>query len=115
MAKGIHIISAWAGFHHEKLNGKGYPFHLSGSDLSLGSRIMAVADIFSAITEERPYRKPMSREQAMRVMWENVERGEISGEIVKLLDENFDTVNEARMIRSREAGARYFATHKERK
>ncbi len=112
---GFEEISAWAGFHHEKLNGKGYPFHLSGSDLSLGSRIMAVADIFSAITEERPYRKPMSREQAMRVMWENVERGEISGEIVKLLDENFDTVNEARMIRSREAGARYFATHKERK
>ena len=112
---GFEEISAWAGFHHEKLNGKGYPFHLSGSDLSLGSRIMAVADIFSAITEERSYRKPMSREQAMRVMWENVERGEISGEIVKLLDENFDTVNEARMIRSREAGARYFATHKERK
>lgn len=112
---GFEEISAWAGFHHEKLNGKGYPYHLSGSDLSLGSRIMAVADIFSAITEERPYRKPMSREQAMRVMWENVERGEISGEIVKLLDENFDTVNEARMIRSREAGARYFATHKERK
>lgn len=110
--EGFDEISEWAGFHHEKLNGRGYPYHLSGSDLSLGSRIMAVADIFSAITEERPYRKPMSREQAMKVMRENVERGEISGEIVKLLDENYDTVNEARMKRSQEAGARYFATHK---
>ena len=110
--EGFEEIADWAGYHHEKLNGRGYPFNLSESNLSLGSRIMAVADIFSAITEERPYRKPMSREQAMKVMWENVERGEISGEIVKLLDENYDTVNEARMKRSQEAGARYFATHK---
>ena len=48
----------------------------------------------------------------MRVMWENVERGEICREIVKLLDENYDTVNEVRMKRSQEAGARYFATHR---
>ena len=98
--EGFEEIADWAGFHHEKLNGRGYPFHLDGGFLSLGSRIMTVADIFSAITEERPYRKPMSREQAMRVMWENVERGEICREIVKLLDENYDTVNEVRMKRS---------------
>lgn len=110
--EGFEEIADWAGFHHEKLNGRGYPFHLDGGFLSLGSRIMTVADIFSAITEERPYRKPMSREQAMRVMWENVERGEICREIVKLLDENYDTVNEVRMKRSQEAGARYFATHR---
>ena len=110
--EGFEEIADWAGFHHEKLNGRGYPFHLDGGFLSLGSRSMTVADIFSAITEERPYRKPMSREQAMRVMWENVERGEICREIVKLLDENYDTVNEVRMKRSQEAGARYFATHR---
>ncbi len=73
---------------------------------------MSVADIFSAITEERPYRKPMSREQAMRIMWENVERGDICGEIVQLLEDNYDAVNEARMKKSREAGERYFATHR---
>lgn len=110
--EGFTEIADWAGFHHEKLNGKGYPFHFDGGSLSLGSRIMAVADIFSAITEERPYRKPMSREQAMKVMWENAERGEICREIVKLLDENYDTVNDARMKKSQEAGARYFATNK---
>lgn len=110
--EGFEEIADWAGFHHEKLNGRGYPFHLDGSFLSLGSRIMTVADIFSAITEERPYRKPMSREQAMRIMWENVERGDICGEIVELLDENYDAVNEARRKRSEEAGARYFAAHR---
>ena len=54
----------------------------------------------------------MSREQAMKIMWENVERGEISRAIVQLLEDNYDAVNEARMKRSQEAGARYFATHK---
>ena len=110
--EGFTEISEWAGFHHEKLNGRGYPFHIGREQLSLGSQIMTVADIFSAITEERPYRKPMSREQAMKVMWENVERGEISREIVQLLEDNYEAVNEARMKRSQEAGARYFATHK---
>ena len=109
--EGFDEIADWAGFHHEKLNGRGYPFHFDSGFLSLGSRIMTVADIFSAITEERPYRKPMNRDQAMKIMWENVERGEICGEIVKLLDENYDTVNEVRMKRSQEVGARYFATH----
>ncbi len=110
--EGFDEIADWAGFHHEKLNGRGYPFHFDGGFLSLGSRIMSVADIFSAITEERPYRKPMSREQAMTVLWENVDRGDICGEIVQLLEDNYDAVNEARMKKSQEAGERYFATHR---
>ena len=109
--EGFEEISEWAGFHHEKLNGRGYPFHLNGDLLSLGSRIMSVADIFSAITEERPYRKGMEKERALNVMWENVERGDICGEIVRLLEDNYDTVNDARMKKSLEAGERYFATH----
>jgi len=109
--EGFEEIADWAGFHHEKLNGKGYPFHFDSDFLSLGSRIMTVADIFSAITEERPYRKPMDREQAMKVMWENVERGEICRDIVQLLEDNYDAVNDARKKKSQEAGARYFATH----
>lgn len=109
--EGFDEIADWAGFHHEKLNGRGYPFHIDDSYLRLGSRIMSVADIFSAITEERPYRKPMTREQAMRVMWENVERGDICGKIVKLLEDNYNAVNGARTKKSQEAGERYFATH----
>ena len=52
--EGFEKIANWAAFHHEKLNGKGYPFHLDASSLDTGARIMAVADIFSAITEVRP-------------------------------------------------------------
>lgn len=105
---GFDQIAAWAGNHHEKLNGRGYPFHYDASQLDLGSRIMAVADIFSAITEERPYRKPMSREMAMKIMHENVEFGAISEEIVQLLEDHYDEVDEVRDRLSKEAGKRYF-------
>jgi HD-GYP domain-containing protein (c-di-GMP phosphodiesterase class II) len=69
---------------------------------------MAVADIFSAITEDRPYRRPMSREQTIRVMRDNVEAGALAKSIVDVLLDNFDDVNEQRDQASRIEGRRYF-------
>lgn len=54
---GLDEIVAWAAEHHETLDGRGYPLHLAAEDISLGSRIVAVADIFTALSEDRPYRK----------------------------------------------------------
>ncbi|MBI4825632.1 MAG: HD domain-containing protein [Nitrospirae bacterium] len=48
-----------AGFHHEKINGSGYPNGLKGEEIPLGSQIIAVADFFEAITSKRHYRDPM--------------------------------------------------------
>ena len=105
---GFEDIANWAGFHHEKLNGKGYPFHFGREYLDLGSRIMAVADIFSAITEDRPYRKSMPREKVIEVLRENAEREAIDAELVELLIDHYDEVDAARAARSREAGRRYY-------
>jgi len=55
-----------AGAHHEKLDGTGYPDRLSGSQLCLEARIIAVADIYQAMTEGRPYRAGMSHAEAMK-------------------------------------------------
>lgn len=107
---GFEDIANWAGFHHEKLNGKGYPFHFDGDQLDTGSRIMAVADIFSAITEERPYRKPMEKEQALEVLHGNAARNEIDGGIVSLLESHYEQVDAARRKQSAEEGKRYFRT-----
>jgi len=60
---GISQIAEWAAFHHERLDGSGYPFHLGADKLGIGSRIMAVADVFTAISEDRPYRKGMSQQE----------------------------------------------------
>ncbi len=58
-----------AGSHHEKLDGSGYPNSLMGSKLSLESRIVAVADVYQALIERRPYRKGMSHGEAMKVLY----------------------------------------------
>jgi putative nucleotidyltransferase with HDIG domain len=57
-----------AGEHHEKLDGSGYPDRLTARDLSLESRIIAVADVFGALSEDRPYRPGISLEDTLSIM-----------------------------------------------
>ncbi len=59
-----------AGAHHEKLDGSGYPHGLTGKEIPLGARIIAVADYFEAITAKRHYRDPMRLEDAFRLLRE---------------------------------------------
>lgn len=61
-------IAEIAGNHHEKLDGSGYPFRLSGGDLSLEARVLTVADIYGALNEDRPYRAGLSREKIRAIM-----------------------------------------------
>lgn len=105
--RGFEQIAAWAALHHEKLDGSGYPMHLGGADLPLGSRIMAVSDVFSAITEERPYRKGMTKEQALDVLRGDAEAGKLYMPIVELVEQNFDELNEQRHHASAGASRRY--------
>jgi HD-GYP domain-containing protein (c-di-GMP phosphodiesterase class II) len=60
--------------HHEKLDGKGYPYGISGSAISNATRIVTLADIFDALTAERPYRGPMPVSQALGIMEKDVGR-----------------------------------------
>jgi len=64
MAKEVAI------FHHEKWNGKGYPSGLKGNEIPLSARIVAVADVFDALTSERPYKKAWSEEKAIALLQE---------------------------------------------
>nr|WP_199405181.1 MULTISPECIES: two-component system response regulator [Corallincola] len=54
--------------HHEKWNGKGYPNGLAGEDIPLEGRIVAIADVFDALTSERPYKKGWSVEDAIALL-----------------------------------------------
>ena len=61
-------LAAIAGEHHERLDGKGYPSHLSGDDLTLETRIITVADVFDALTADRPYRAAMPVDKAFAIL-----------------------------------------------
>ena len=50
-------------YHHEKWDGTGYPDHLAGSEIPLSARVMAIADVFDALSSERPYKKPYTKDQ----------------------------------------------------
>jgi HD-GYP domain-containing protein (c-di-GMP phosphodiesterase class II) len=105
--KGFETINKWASFHHEKLNGEGYPFHLNDKSIPLGSRIMAVADIFTAITEDRPYRKGMPNEQVVSVLNSMVENQSICPYVVSILMDNFELINEIRRDAQQKASIKY--------
>ena len=67
-----------AASHHEKLNGKGYPFGKKDKDIPVGGKIMAIADFFDALTaSDRPYKKAMSIEKAFSILENAAENGEI--------------------------------------
>ena len=69
--------------HHEKLNGKGYPRGLTAAQLSLPARILAVADIFEALTaRDRPYKKPSPLSMVDRILGFMVKDGELDPELV---------------------------------
>ena len=57
--------------HHEKWNGSGYPRKLEGIDIPLSARIAAIADVFDALTSERPYKKAFSNEEAFNILYKD--------------------------------------------
>ena len=64
----LSIASDVASFHHERWNGKGYPNGLSGEDIPLCARIMAIADVYDALISERCYKKAMPPEKAFEII-----------------------------------------------
>ncbi len=89
-------IVEWAGLHHERLDGTGYPFHLTEEDLTLGSRIMAISDVFTALTEVRPYRKGLSREDTVASLRQMVHAGGLDGDVVHTLAANYEYIDSTR-------------------
>lgn len=85
-------------YHHERYDGLGYPDGLSGSDIPLIARILAVADVFSAMTTHRPYRKALSHAEAL----EQIEAGlgthfdpEIGAHFIRIIREQDEQAGQA--------------------
>lgn len=59
-------------YHHENMDGSGYPENLSGEAIPLGARIVRVCDVYAALTSDRPYRKSFDRKTAVELMIEDI-------------------------------------------
>ncbi len=105
--KGLEEINEYASMHHERLDGTGYPFKLEAKDLSLGARIMAVADIFTAVSENRPYRKGMQKEAVVEVLRKMSIENKIDKSIVETLISYYHEINKARIKAQKKARTRY--------
>ena len=71
-------VRTWASRHHELLNGTGYPLGLSAEELPFEVRLLTIADVFDALTsDDRPYKKPHSREAAFHILTRMAEEGEV--------------------------------------
>jgi HD-GYP domain-containing protein (c-di-GMP phosphodiesterase class II) len=78
-------VPEYAGGHHEKMDGTGYPRGLRGEDMSIPARVMAIADIFEALTAaDRPYKPPKRLSEAIRIMKFMVKDGHIDPELFQL-------------------------------
>lgn len=94
--EGLQDVCNWAAYHHEKLNGKGYPFGKTADELSHEMRLLACLDVYQALTEDRPYKTGMPHAKAVSILSELAEKGEMDGDIVRDIDTVFsDGHNEA--------------------
>jgi HD-GYP domain-containing protein (c-di-GMP phosphodiesterase class II) len=105
--EGFETITRWAANHHERLDGNGYPFHYKENEITCGERIVAISDIFTALTEDRPYRGGLDPVDALSIMKGMVKRNALDAYIVEKLSENADELNRIRVEAENEIIAEY--------
>jgi HD-GYP domain-containing protein (c-di-GMP phosphodiesterase class II) len=88
--EGFEEVAEWASQHHERLDGSGYPFQVRGDKIPLESRILAVADVFQALVQKRPYRPGMSQQEVLGILHREAEAGRLDSMVVGLLTQGVD-------------------------
>lgn len=84
--EGYEDVARWASLHHERMDGSGYPYHLSGEDVPLEARILAYADIFQAMAQNRPYRRGLDAPRILQMLKEMVEMGQLDAQIYEIIE-----------------------------
>jgi len=86
--KEIKSIPAIAGAHHEKLTGTGYPCNLTAEQIPLQSKMMAIADIYDALSAaDRPYKKAVPPDQALNIIAQETDQGFLDADLFRLFRE----------------------------
>ncbi len=93
--KQLRRVPEYAGAHHERMDGKGYPNGLTGEQMSIPARMMAVADVFEALTShDRPYKTPKTLTESREIMTKMRNNGGLDPDLFDLLWDGSDVVNQ---------------------
>ncbi|EJO3992150.1 HD domain-containing protein [Vibrio vulnificus] len=84
-------LSEWASNHHERLDGRGYPYGKTAEQIDLPSRIIAIADVFQALSQNRPYRSKLSPQEITDIMWPMVTQYKLDADVYDHLARNLNT------------------------
>lgn len=86
--EGFREIAYLASLHHETLDGQGYPYSLEAEEIPMPARIIAVADIFQALVQERPYRGALDALQALAILHEMADEGKLDATVIGMIETN---------------------------
>jgi putative two-component system response regulator len=81
-----------AAYHHERIDGKGYPNKVKGENMTIDQKILQVADVISALSAKRSYKEAWSIEKTISILEENVLRGQMEKSIVDCFKENQEKI-----------------------
>lgn len=90
--RGFEQIAEWAAFHHERLDGSGYADHLGREALDLGAKVIAVADVATALAERRPYRESGGRDRVTAVLREMSDKRQVEPDVVNVLLDHYEEI-----------------------
>ncbi len=82
---GLEDVTRYASNHHEKMDGTGYPYRMAGDELSELERVMAICDVYQALTEERPYRAPLTPEKVWGIIDKMTDNGHLDKDLAEKL------------------------------
>lgn len=88
--RGFHEIAKIASYHHETLDAQGYPYHLKAEQIPIEARILAIADIFQALVQNRPYRVGLSALQAYAILDDMGKANKIDTSVIALVSDHLD-------------------------
>ena len=79
--------------HHEKVNGRGYPYGIEDEEMTLAEKIVAVADIYSALSGKRSYKDKFDKEKIISIMEQLAEQSHNDKDVIQVLVDNFDEIS----------------------
>lgn len=105
--KGLHDVANTASFNQEKLNGGEYPFKPTSKQYDTPARIVAISDVFTSLTEDRPYRTGLQKGKALKILIKMAEDLDIAPDLFDVVRANYDYLNHARAVAQEEASINY--------